>query len=108
MGKRATPPGSGKRHVTSEEKGIPSPGNKQAGRGTIPFIIPLGDAGPGRNVHSATAPPSSETTPPAKEGDRIPHLLLAEDDPSIRNLLENILKLFNYTVDFAENGQRAV
>jgi CheY-like chemotaxis protein len=46
------------------------------------------------------------TPDPAEE--RIPRLLLAEDDPSIRHLLENILNLLSYTVDFAENGQQAV
>ena len=37
-----------------------------------------------------------------------PRLLIAEDDPTIRQVLGGMLSRSKYEVDFAENGQRAV
>lgn len=37
-----------------------------------------------------------------------PRLLIAEDDPTIRQVLGSMLSRAKYEVDFAENGQRAV
>ena len=38
----------------------------------------------------------------------MPHLLLAEDDPTIRQMLGVMLTKFNYNIDVAEDGRKAV
>lgn len=40
--------------------------------------------------------------------ERIPHLLLTEDDPNNRKALGLLLQWANFTIDFAENGLQAV
>ena len=50
----------------------------------------------------------SETTDPAPKREGIPRLLIAEDDPIIRQILATLLQRSNYALDFAENGQIAV
>jgi len=47
-------------------------------------------------------------TPPALEVKRVLHLLLAEDDTTIRALVGKMLTVANYQVDLAENGMMAV
>ena len=39
---------------------------------------------------------------------RVPRILLAEDDPMIREVLGLMLKRMNYDLDFAEDGLKAV
>lgn len=39
---------------------------------------------------------------------RVPRILLAEDDPAIRDVLGHMLRRMNYRLDFAEDGLRAV
>ena len=38
----------------------------------------------------------------------MPRLLLAEDDPVIRQILEVMLQRANYQIDFVEDGQKAI
>jgi len=74
---------------------------------TFSFTIPLGEDGLESNAPAATESLSHETiTTP--EGERIPHLLLAEDDPNNRKALGLLLKWANYSIDFAEDGLQAV
>jgi CheY-like chemotaxis protein len=44
----------------------------------------------------------------APKGERAPRILLAEDDPVIRQLLGKMLQRSNYTLDFAEDGRKAI
>jgi len=74
---------------------------------TFSFTIPLGEAG-FESVTPAAAIPLSPVTMTAPEGERIAHLLLAEDDPNNRKALGLMLKWANYSLDFAEDGQQAV
>src|SRR6185369_15481032 len=63
---------------------------------TFSFTIPLGEAGIENDAPTAATPPSPETMT-APEGERIPHLLLAEDDPNNRKALGLMLKWANYS-----------
>ena len=76
---------------------------------TFSFTIPLGEARLESDALTAAEPLSPETTTTATAGDKIPRLLLAEDDPTIRQVLGSMLKLAtNYNFDFAEDGLKAV
>jgi CheY-like chemotaxis protein len=44
----------------------------------------------------------------ASKPEGMPRLLIAEDDPIIRQILATLLQRSNYALDFAENGQEAV
>jgi PAS domain S-box-containing protein len=80
----------------------------KAGTGsTFSFTIPLGEAG--SEVVAPTAVKASEPEKiPFPEGGRMPHLLLAEDDPTIRQVLAAMLTKSNYRLDVAEDGRKAV
>ena len=71
------------------------------------FTVPLGEARLESNAPSAikSLPPETTTAP---VGERIPHLLLVEDDPNNRKALGLLLKWANYNLDFAEDGLKAV
>jgi PAS domain S-box-containing protein len=80
-----------------------------AGKGsTFSCTIPLGvvDTGPdaimapGTTAAVGRAPRGLETTRP--------RLLIAEDDPTIRQVLGSMLQRLNYEICFAENGHRVV
>jgi CheY-like chemotaxis protein len=73
--------------------------------GTIDFEI---EEGVGSNALSAAESPSPETTTPDPKGERIPRLLIAEDDLVTRQILECMLKPSNYNLDFVEDGMKAV
>jgi PAS domain S-box-containing protein len=75
---------------------------------TFTVTIPLGEAGLECNPLSGADYLSSATTPPPPEGKRIPRLLLAEDDPTSREVLSLMLERLGYHVDFAENGLKTV
>jgi PAS domain S-box-containing protein len=75
---------------------------------TFSFAIPLTEAGSESSVLPAAEPRPPETKTTAPVGNRIPRLLLAEDDPHIRQVLGLMLKRSNYHLDFAEDGQKAV
>lgn len=74
---------------------------------TFSFTIPLEEAGLESDVPEAAESPSHETMT-APEGERIPHLLLAEDDPNNRKALGLLLQWANFSIDFAEDGLQAV
>jgi CheY-like chemotaxis protein len=74
---------------------------------TFSFIIPLKEAGLESDVLNANKSLMPETiTAPARE--RIPHLLLVEDEPDNRKALGLLLQWANYSLDFAEDGLKAV
>jgi CheY-like chemotaxis protein len=80
----------------------------KAGAGsTFSFTIPLGEAGSEIIAPTAAKSPEPEKIPVA-EGERIPHLLLAEDDPTIRQVLGLMLTKSNFCLDVAEDGRKAV
>ena len=73
------------------------------------FTIPLTEA----IFEPEVLPTAEKTLPPevastVQEGERIPRILLAEDDPTIRQVLGLMLKRSNYNLDIAEDGQVAV
>jgi PAS domain S-box-containing protein len=77
----------------------------EGGKGTaFSFTIPLEE----HDVLPAAKSLSSEMTTVAPKGERTPRILLAEDEPIIRQVLELMLKKSNYNLDFAEDGQMAV
>jgi PAS domain S-box-containing protein len=75
---------------------------------TFSCTIPLGDAGLESDAQPAAEPQSTETITPAPVGERIPCILIAEDDPTTREVMGLMLKRSNYNIDFAENGLKAV
>ena len=81
--------------------------SKEGVGSTFSFTIPLGEA------ESEIVAPTADNTPePEKmhvpQGERIPHLLLAEDDPTIRQVLGVMFTKLNYRLDFADDGRKAV
>jgi signal transduction histidine kinase/DNA-binding response OmpR family regulator len=81
----------------------------QEGKGsTFSFTVPLGEASVESDLCQAlelAAPLAA--APRAKEVAK-QHLLVAEDDPTIREVLGGMLRRTNYEVEFAENGRQAV
>jgi PAS domain S-box-containing protein len=75
---------------------------------TFSFTIPLAEAVLESVAHSSDKLPSSEATATAQEVERIPRLLLAEDDETIRQVLGLMLKRYNYNLDIAEDGLKAI
>ncbi|MBI2353411.1 MAG: response regulator [Deltaproteobacteria bacterium] len=73
------------------------------------FTVPLGEAEAELETAGAsgTPQPGESNAIPAREG-KIPRLLLAEDDPVIRTILETMLVRSNFDLDIAENGRKAV
>jgi CheY-like chemotaxis protein len=51
---------------------------------------------------------AAESSTPAPEREGMPRLLIAEDDPIIRQILATLLQRSNYALDFAGDGQQAV
>lgn len=74
---------------------------------TVSFTIPLGEAGP-ESSQFAAEPFLPETTAPALDGERNARLLLAEDDPTISDILRRLLIRLNYELDVAEDGFQAI
>lgn len=72
------------------------------------FTIPLAEAGLEPEVLPAAEPFPPEAVSTAQGEERIPRILLAEDDPTIRQVLGLMLKRSNYNLDIAEDGQMAV
>jgi CheY-like chemotaxis protein len=81
--------------------------SKEGVGSTFYFTIPLGEAQSERNAPAAAEPMPPETFA-VPERKRIPHLLLAEDDPTIRAILELMLTRSNYSLDIADDGKKAV
>ena len=46
--------------------------------------------------------------PTCNEPNRMPRILLADDNEVTRNMLGIMLKMSNYDIDFAENGQEVI
>jgi PAS domain S-box-containing protein len=81
----------------------------EEGKGSaFSFCIPFGEATTERDANSASDKTvETEAAPPSEEQNR-PRLLLAEDDQTIRYMLQVMLRRSNYEIDIAENGQEAV
>jgi PAS domain S-box-containing protein len=75
---------------------------------TFTFTIPLTEAGLKSSALPAAESLLSEAIITTPEGERIPRLLLAEDDSTIREVLGHMLKRSNYLLEFAEDGLKAV
>jgi PAS domain S-box-containing protein len=78
---------------------------------TFSFTLPLKEAGLERDALSAAESLPAEVITPAQDGERIPRILLAEDDPVIRQVLILMFKQFkqsNYNLDVAEDGLKAI
>jgi signal transduction histidine kinase len=82
--------------------------NSQSGVGsTFSFTIPLRDVTCDSVSLSAVGPRSPEwMIDPA--GERIPRILLAEDDPDNRKAFGTLFRMNNYAHDLAENGLEAI
>jgi PAS domain S-box-containing protein len=79
------------------------------GMGTVfSFTIPLGTADLEHDVPSLAESLSSEAMTLTMEGERIPYILLAEDDSIIQQVLELMLKNSNFNIDIAEDGLKAL
>jgi PAS domain S-box-containing protein len=74
---------------------------------TFSFTIPLPEAKRDEPLPPAE-PISTETVPCAPKEERMRRLLLAEDDPTIREIFGVLLRRVYSRVDFAENGRKAV
>jgi CheY-like chemotaxis protein len=72
------------------------------------FTVPLEEAGLKHNALSEAVSLLSDTITTAQEGERIPRVLLAEDDSNIRKFFGIMLKRSNYHLDEAENGLKAI
>jgi PAS domain S-box-containing protein len=81
--------------------------SKEGTGSTFSFTIPLGEAGAEIVVSSAAKSPEPEKIS-VPEGEKIPHLLLAEDDPTIWQVLGLMLTKSNFLLDIAEDGRKAV
>jgi CheY-like chemotaxis protein len=75
---------------------------------TFSFTIPLEEAKLERDIKFPSESISSEAISYVQNGEKIPRLLLAEDDPVIRQVLGLMLKRSNYNLDFAEDGLKVV
>ena len=79
----------------------------EEGKGSIfSFTIPLGEA----ELERDAAIFVSEKTAAVPRVDELkkPRILIAEDDPTIRQILGRMLQMAKYEIDFAENGKKAV
>ncbi|HEY5975556.1 MAG TPA: ATP-binding protein [Geobacteraceae bacterium] len=81
----------------------------EEGRGsTFSFTLPLVEAGQESDTLPAAQVQSADATTTTMAGERVPRLLLAEDDPINRKVLGLLLRGANYNCDIAEDGQQAV
>jgi len=72
------------------------------------FTIPMAEAVPESAAPPTATPAAHVVTAPAPTGDRVPRILLAEDDPVNRRVLGLMFKHLNYELAFAEDGLQAV
>jgi two-component system CheB/CheR fusion protein len=81
----------------------------EEGKGSVfSFCIPFDEADTVRDaVIASEKTAETEAAPPSEEQNK-PRLLLAEDDQTIRYMLQVMLQRSNYEIDIAENGQEAV
>jgi PAS domain S-box-containing protein len=84
--------------------------SKEGAGSVFSFTVPLEEAGEGCEPVTipVEAPPAACNIPTDEEEQNRPSLLIAEDDPTNRTILGQVLKLQKFDVDFAENGQMAV
>ncbi|GFE56268.1 response regulator [Geobacter sp. AOG1] len=68
----------------------------------------LCDKEPSRVPHENTPLNEARPFPDIGMKGRVPRILLAEDDPAIRDVLGLMLTWMNYDLDFAEDGLKAV
>jgi PAS domain S-box-containing protein len=75
---------------------------------TFSFTVPLAEAAAEGATRPAAVPLSPRPPPAAPEGDRVPRLLLVEDEPTISKVFGLMLRRTKYAVDLAEDGLQAV
>ncbi|MBC7963442.1 MAG: response regulator [Steroidobacteraceae bacterium] len=82
--------------------------NSEPGAGSsFAFSVPFGEATVEHGPAVTAEIPAESSTGHTSEGKKA-RLLLAEDDPTIRHLLEVMLRMSKFELDIAENGQKAV
>jgi signal transduction histidine kinase/ActR/RegA family two-component response regulator len=81
--------------------------SKEGVGSTFSFTIPLGEASVEDIALATPEPPVTEPMPDS-DGKRIPHILLVEDEPHNRKALGLLLQWANFSLDFAEDGLKAV
>jgi len=72
------------------------------------FTIPLAETEPLHEVLFQEKVEMAAEDALCAEETKKPRLLIAEDDPIIRQVLGSMLRLSHYEIDFAEDGQKAV
>ena len=81
----------------------------EEGKGSIfSFTIPFGEAETKRDADFTAGKKASEGDAPHTAEISKPRLLVAEDEPTIRQVLSLMLQRSNYEVDFAEDGEQVV
>jgi len=72
------------------------------------FTLPLAEAQREREAQLATNPQPTDSKSATSEGERIPRILLVDDEPTIGMILGAMLKKSRYEMDLAEDGQKAI
>jgi PAS domain S-box-containing protein len=81
----------------------------EVGKGSaFSFCIPFGEADTVRAIAANPEKTAATKAAPPSEDQNRPRLLLAEDDQTIRQMLQVMLQRSNYEIDIAGNGQEAV
>ena len=75
---------------------------------TFSWTIPLAATAAEQGASVAAAKTATAEVAPSAMETKRPHLLVAEDDPIIRQILEVLLQQSNYEIDFVENGEKAI
>jgi signal transduction histidine kinase/ActR/RegA family two-component response regulator len=75
---------------------------------TFFFTVPLGEAEPVRRDGLVPRDTAKAGPVPGAEVITKPRLLVAEDDPTIRDVLGKMLRRSNFEIDFADDGQKVV
>ncbi len=82
--------------------------SKEGVGSTFFCIIPLTDIKPSYEARVEPTHPSTAEAVSSAEITTKPRLLIAEDDQTIRQVLESMFRIAKYDVEFAENGRKAV
>jgi len=81
----------------------------EEGKGSIfSFTVPLGETGEEQGAIIATAETAPAGDSPLTAETAKPRLLVAEDDPTVRQVLGLLLHKSNYEADFAESGEQVI